>query len=188
MTLELGWKHALAGIALLAVLSVSVWLMVRHAHQQTVLDAERVVRIQELEDENELLMHAADSAHGDADEERASRQKTEADLKRTQRVIDRIRTKAEPALPQEINRLVLLEQNALLTEHLASAERETIDLRREIVHLRLVIDNSQERFDLMNKRYSSLKRSHKKERRRKILTGVAMSAGSFGLGFGMGRI
>jgi hypothetical protein len=65
---------------------------------------------------------------------------------------------------------------------------ESQALRRALTLTGMALANSRERFDLLDKRYVALKRSKKQEKRRKIMTAVGTSVGSFGVGFGMGRI
>jgi predicted ribosome quality control (RQC) complex YloA/Tae2 family protein len=186
VTITLTWKHALVAIALLAVLSVSVWLMVRSAQQQSVLDAERVQRIAELEDELESALHGADEAKDEADEIRDELQKVLDQIAQGNKAIEHDK-KVKVMPPQE--RVVILNgQNELLQAALDLSMEESQALRRSLTLMGMALANSRERYELLDKRYSSLKRSKKKEKRRKILTAVGTSVGSFGVGVGIGKI
>jgi hypothetical protein len=186
MTITLDWRHWLSLIVLLVVLGLSVWLMIRKAEQQSVLDAERVQRIAELEDELESALHGADEAKDEADEARTKLQELLGQLEVYDKAIEHDK-KVKVMPPQE--RVVLLDgQNKLLQEALDLSMSESQALRQSLTYMGMALANSRERYDLLNKRYSSLKRSKKKEKRRKILAAVGTSVGSFGVGFGMGRI
>jgi len=186
MTITLTWKHALAGVALLAVLVVSVWLMVRSAQQQSVLDAERVQRIAELEDELESALHAAGEAKDDADEARDKLNELMPLIGRGRLAIAHQKKYRSMTAIERVT--VLQEQNSLLEQALILSRDESQALRRSLTHMGIALTSSRERYDLLNKRYSSLKRSKKKEKRRKILTAVGTSIGSFGIGVGIGKI
>jgi hypothetical protein len=186
MTITLDWRHWLALAGLLVVLGLSVWLMVRKAEQQSVLDAERVLRITELEHELESAMHGADVAKDEADESRAKLQEILVQLGQTDKAVEHDR-KVKVMPPRE--RLAVYDsQNKLLQQALEISMEESAALRRALTLTGMALANSRERFDLLDKRYVALKRSKKKEKRRRIVTAVGTSMASFGIGFGMGRI
>jgi hypothetical protein len=47
---------------------------------------------------------------------------------------------------------------------------------------------SEDRYDVMSKRYTSLKRSKRKQKRRNILSGIGIGVGGLALGYGFGRV
>jgi hypothetical protein len=187
VTITLDWRHWLSLAVLLVVLGLSVWLVIRNADQRTILDVEREQRIAELEDELESAIHGADEAHDEANEARDKlRELLDGQIKRHDIAIKHDR-KVKVMPPQE--RVVLLDgQNTLLKEALRLSQEESLALRRSLTLMGMALANSRERFDLLDKRYVALKRSKKQEKRRKIMTAVGTSVGSFGVGFGMGRI
>jgi hypothetical protein len=171
---------------LLVVLGLSVWLVIRNADQRTILDVEREQRIAELEDELESALHGADEAHDEANEARDKLRELLGQVERYDEAIKHDR-KVKVMPPQE--RVVLLDgQNTLLKEALRLSQEESLALRRSLTLVGMALANSRERFDLLDKRYVALKRSKKQEKRRRIMTAVGTSVGSFGVGFGMGRI
>jgi len=192
MDIRLTWKHALAAALVVAALAGLVMWYVNHVDQQQVVDAERQALIEQLEEENETLLDQADRAHDDADEARKIRDGVQSDLDRAQaalaamqnRAIGRPVTRAgcveERDTLREINEALVVQNHSLLNE--------TLNLRQETVLLRRVIDNHRERDILKDKRYDSLKRSQKKQRRKSIWTAVGTNLGSFTFGFGMGRV
>jgi hypothetical protein len=187
VTITLDWRHWVALAFLLGVLGLSVWLVIRNADQRTIVDVEREQRIAELEDEVESALHGADEAHDEANEARDKlRELLDGPIKRHDEAIKHDR-KVKVMPPQE--RVVLLDsQNTLLKEALRLSQEESLALRRSLTLMGMALTNSRERFDLLDKRYVALKRSKKQEKRRKIMTAVGTSVGSFGVGFGMGRI
>jgi hypothetical protein len=186
VTITLDWRHWVSLALLVVVTSASVWLMIRRAEQRTVLDAEREQRIAELEDELESALHGADEAHDEANEARDKLQEILVQIERHDEAIKHDK-KVRVMPPQE--RVVLLDgQNTLLKEALRLSQEESLALRRSLTLMGMALTNSRERFDLLDKRYVALKRSKKQEKRRKIMTAVGTSVGSFGVGFGMGRI
>jgi predicted ribosome quality control (RQC) complex YloA/Tae2 family protein len=186
VTIVITWKHWVALAALVVVMGLSVWLMLRNVQQQSVLDAERVQRIAELEDELESALHGADEAKDEADEARTKLQELLGQLEVYDKAIEHDK-KVKVMPPQE--RVVLLDgQNKLLQEALDLSMSESQALRQSLTYMGMALANSRERYELLDKRYSSLKRSKKKEKRRKILTAVGTSVGSFGVGVGIGKI
>jgi hypothetical protein len=186
VTITLDWRHWVSLALLVVVTSLSVWLMIRRAEQRTVLDVEREQRIVELEDELESALHGADEAHDEANEARTKLQEILVQIERHDEAIKHDK-KVRVMPPQE--RVVLLDgQNTLLKEALRLSQEESLALRRSLTLMGMALTNSRERFDLLDKRYVALKRSKKQEKRRKIMTAVGTSVGSFGVGFGMGRI
>jgi glycerol-3-phosphate cytidylyltransferase-like family protein len=186
MTITLDWRHWVSLAVLLVVLGLSVWLMIRNADQRTIIDVEREQRIAELEDELESALHGADEAKADADEARTKLQEILVQVERGDEAIKHDK-KVRVMPPQE--RVLLLDgQNTLLKEALRLSQEESLALRRSLTLMGMALTNSRERFDLLDKRYVALKRSKKQEKRRRIMTAVGTSVGSFGVGFGMGRI
>jgi hypothetical protein len=186
VTITLDWRHWVSLALLVVVTSASVWLVIRNADQRTILDVEREQRIAELEDELESALHGADEAHDEANEARTKLQEILVQIERHDEAIKHDR-KVKVMPPQE--RVVLLDgQNTLLKEALRLSQEESLALRRSLTLMGMALTNSRERFDLLDKRYVALKRSKKQEKRRKIMTAVGTSVGSFGVGFGMGRI
>lgn len=186
MTLVVTWKHWVTLAALAAVACLSVWLMVRRAEQQSVLDAERVQRIAELEDELESALHGAGEAKDEADEIRDELQAVLDKIAQGDKAIEH--DKRVQVMPPSERVVVYHAQNRLLAEALRLSQEESLALRKALTLTGMALTNSRERFDLLDKRYVALKRSKKREKRRKIMTAVGTSVGSFGVGFGMGRI
>jgi hypothetical protein len=186
MTIVLDWRHWLSLAVLLVVLGLSVWWAIRNADQRTILDVEREQRIAELEDELESALHGADEAHDEANEARDKLQELLVQVERHDEAIKH--DKKVRVMPPQERLSVYKSQNSLLQQALEVSMEESQALRRALTLTGMALANSRERFDLLDKRYVALKRSKKIEKRRKIMTAVGTSVGSFGVGFGMGRI
>jgi hypothetical protein len=186
VTITLDWRHWVSLALLVVVTSASVWLMIRRAEQRTVLDAEREQRIAELEHELESALHGADEAHDEANEIRDELRTVLDKIAQGDRAITHDK-RVQVMKPSE-RVIVYHAQNRLLAEALRLSQEESLALRRSLTLMGMALTNSRERFDLLDKRYVALKRSKKQEKRRKIMTAVGTSVGSFGVGFGMGRI
>jgi hypothetical protein len=186
VTITLDWRHWVSLAVLLVVLVLSVWLVIRNADQRTIIDVEREQRIAELEDELESALHGADEAHDEANEARDQLQELLGQIQTHDTAIKHDR-KVKVMPPQE-RLAIYTSQNKLLQQALEVSMEESQALRRALTLTGMALTNSRERFDLLDKRYVALKRSKKQEKRRKIMTAVGTSVGSFGVGFGMGRI
>jgi hypothetical protein len=186
VTITLDWRHWVALAFLLGVLGLSVWLVIRNADQRTIVDVEREQRIAELEDEVESALHGADEAHDEANEARDQLQELLGQIERYDESIEH--DKKVKVMPPQERLSIYKGQNDLLQQALKVSMEESQALRRALTLTGMALTNSRERFDLLDKRYVALKRSKKQEKRRKIMTAVGTSVGSFGVGFGMGRI
>ncbi|GAG23812.1 unnamed protein product [marine sediment metagenome] len=192
MDVRLTWKHALLAVLLAGAL---VWLVTWLSHrnsQQLVIDAERQAQIVELEDANADLAVEAERAHDDADGEREYREQSQAGLDRAQEAIRIMQVrglrKAVTVTGCVEERDALRLQNDGLILHNESLFSETLALRREIVLQRRIIENHEERDLIKDRRYDSLKRTQKQQRRKNIWTAVGTNLGSFTIGIGIGRV
>lgn len=165
-------------------IGASYWA-VKNAQRQDVLDAERVARIAELEDELDAAKHEASLAHEEADDLRKGIAELMEPIDRGRAAIKRAETHR---IPKSEEIAILREQNDLLEQALKLSNEESLALRRALTLTGMALDASEERYDLLNKRHSSLKRNQKKVKRRNIWTNVSVASAGLMVGFGIGRL
>lgn len=185
MTITLGWKSGVAAAFL--VLCLVLWgvIAVKRAEKIDLIEAQRILELEETAMELEDAEQAAAEAHAEANEQREARRKTQGALDRAREALEH--AKVRRLRPAE-ERDILREQNDLLETHLASALSETYKLRTEIVFLKEALVTSKHRFDIQGKRLEACHTRHKKQRRRNALSYVGVGAGALLVGFGLGSI
>ena len=186
MTVTLGWKHLIAALVLVAGIA-GLFMWSRASLQRaSAVDAERLARIAELEDENERLIKSADEATERADKALAERIADSGELGRYREAAQYQRENPGKVPVQE--RIVTLQGYVdKLEKHLSSANQETVDLRKALTAVTLAYEGAQERNALQSKRYTALKRDRKKEKRRRIMGNVGLALSGLGVGIGIGR-
>ena len=186
MTVKLTWTHLFAALGALALIIGGAMWAIRNANQASLADAERLVRIAELEDQIDNLKDEADSAKADADEARDERQSTLTELDRYRAAAKHQKDNPEVVpLREEVE--TLRGYAATLETHLKLANKETIDPRRSLTLLTMALESSQERNVLQEKRYTALKRDKKKAKRRRIFGDIGVALGGIGVGIGIGK-
>ena len=190
MNVTLTWWHAF--FAALVVVSVALgftWA-VKNAQRRDVLDAERVALIEKLADERDELIEEAAIAKDEADELRDAMNILNEPIDRGRAALDHLKTspsaRAEMSIVEEVT--ILREQNDLLEQALALSNKQSLALRRSLTLTGMALDASEERYDLLYKRHSTLQRNQKKTKRRNIWTNVSIASASVMLGFGIGRL
>jgi nitrogen fixation-related uncharacterized protein len=185
VTITLGWKHALVAALVVVALAIGFTWALKNAQRRDVLDAERVALIDQLEDERDGYKDEADIAKAEADELRDGLVEITKPIDRGRAALDHAKTHP---LPKVMEMMILREQNVLLEQALALSEKQSLALRRSLTLTGMALDASEERYDLLNKRYSSLKRTQKKTKRRNIWTSVTVASAGLMVGFGIGRL
>ena len=185
MTITLGWKSGVAAAFLLACLAIWGMVAYKNAQQESVVEYERRVQLKEMSFELADAIVSAKEAHEEADALRSSRQETAGDLEKLRKALRRSKKKPVPQWEEMIN---LREHNALLEQHLAIAEDETVILRTELVHLKQALGLSENMFELQSKRLEACHDRHKKQKRRNALSYVGIASGALIVGFGLGSI
>lgn len=185
MTITLGWKSGVAAVFLVTCLVIWGMVAYKRAEQVNVIEAQRVLELEETEMELEEAKQAAEEAHEEANDERESRRETVGELERTRSALKMAKRRR---LPTAEERDILKDQNKLLEEHLASALSETYKLRTEIVFLKQAASISDHRFEIQSKRLDACNARHKKQKRRNALAYVGVGAGALLFGFGLGSI
>ena len=185
MTITFGWKHAAVAAALIALaIGLSIWA-VKNASQRDALDLERAERIAELEEENQQLQHESALAHEEADELRKRRLALEVPLKRSRGAIQHAR-KNRPLGPDE-EVVILRGQTDLLEEALRLSVEESLALRRSLTLLGMALTASEEKYDLLDKRYVALKREKKSTKRKRVVQQVFTHTGVFVVAWAGGK-
>lgn len=201
MTLKLGWKSILVAIAVTILAAAVITWNIHRANQRAAefyrIDAERVVKITQLEKTLQKKIASAKVAEeaANAAMEEADATKLEADgvsvrLRRAKAALRKARAesevKGEPELPPSEEVTFLREQNDLLETALVIRNKEA-DLLREALSLtQSALNDKTEQYTIMEDRYESLVKNTKQAKRRNILSGIAIGAGSFGVGFTVG--
>jgi nitrogen fixation-related uncharacterized protein len=185
MTVTLGWKHAVIASLVVVAIALGFTWAVRNAQQRDILDAERIALIDALEEEVEAVEAEAEKAHQEANEIRDELRIISEPLVRTRKALKYAETRPL-AKSEEI--VILREQNDLLEQALKLSNDESLALRRALTLTGMALDNTKERYDLLNKRYSSLRRTQKKTKRRNIWTSVTVASAGLMVGFGIGRL
>lgn len=187
--------------AVLLAIAGIVWWSVSRATKQSEeyyrIDAERVMKIAQLEEglqEKVALASAAlkaadaakvkaDTAKQDAEEVGARLKKAKAALRRERAVSEE---SGEPELPPAEEVVFLRDQNGLLQLSLEIREKEAANLREALTLTEEALYNKTEQFDIMQQRHESLEKHSKRARRRAVLQSVFVGAGGFAFGFGVG--